>query len=301
MSSTSLTSALIAVSLLSKPLPAAPGKSPAGGWKGSLTVNVTTTQTSYSDSWVGGEVGSVSWVFNLNGRVEKQLKKWVDFRSALKLAFGQTLTQQADSTRSWSRPRKSTDLIDWENVGRFTLQTAIDPYAAFRLETQFLDASFENKKRLFTPVRLTESVGIARKFYENDNDQIVSRLGLAVRQIIKNVVIDSLRLTTDDSLLTDGGFESVTDVNLALNEKMSYTGKLTLYKALLFSEKDEVIGTEFQDDWKAIDINWENIITASLSKVVAVNLYAQFLYDREVSRKGRFKETLAIGFVLKML
>jgi len=282
------------------------GSSSAGGddnpdWKKSLIIDITTTQTSYSDSWVGGEAGSVNWVANLNGSIEKQLKEWFDLKSTLRLSFGQTLTQSTDSTKQWSKPRKSTDLIDWENVGRFTLHKLVDPYAAFRVETQFVDASVDAKKRFFSPIMLTESVGIARKFYGKDKDYITSRLGLGLRQIIKTVIIDSLALTTTDSTLTDGGLESVTDIAITLNKKLSYTGKLTLYKALYFSGKDKVGGTPFEDNWKAVDINWENIVSASLSKIVTVNLYTQLLYDKEVSRKGRFKETLAIGFVFKMI
>lgn len=269
-------------------------------WKKSLMVDITTTQTSYSDSWVGGEAGSVNWVANLNGSAEKQLKEWFNFKSTLKLSFGQTMTQGADSVKHWSKPKKSTDLIDWENVGRFTLQKSVDPFAAFRLESQFLDASVEAKKRFFTPIKLTESVGIARQFYAQEKDEVISRLGLALRQIMKNTIVDE-QLNTEDSTLIDGGIESVTDVTLTFNERLRYTGKLTLYKALFFSEKDEVKGTPYEDDWKAIDVNWENIISASLSKIVTVNLYAQLLYDKEVSRKGRIKETLAIGFVFKML
>jgi len=269
-------------------------------WKKSLMVDITTTQTSYSHSWVGGEAGSVNWVGNLNGSAEKQLKEWFNFKSTLKLSFGQTMTQGADSVKHWSKPKKSTDLIDWENVGRFTLQKLVDPFAAFRLESQFLDASVEAKKRFFTPIKLTESVGIARRFYTREKDQIISRLGLALRQIMKNTIVDE-QLNTEDSTLIDGGIESVTDVTLTLNERLRYTGKLTLYKALYFSNKDEVKGTEFEDDWKAIDVNWENIISASLSKIITVNLYTQLLYDKEVSRKSRIKETLAIGFVFKMI
>jgi len=269
-------------------------------WKKSLMVDITTTQTSYSNSWVGGEAGSVNWVGNLNGSAEKQLRGWFNFKSTLKLSFGQTMTQGADSVKHWSKPKKSTDLIDWENVGRFTLQKSVDPFAAFRLESQFLDASVEAKKRFFTPIKLTESVGIARQFYAQEKDEVISRLGLALRQIMKNTIVDE-QLNTEDSTLIDVGIESVTDVTLTFNERLLYTGKLTLYKALFFSEKDEVKGTPYEDDWKAIDVNWENIISASLSKIVTVNLYAQLLYDKEVSRKGRFKETLAIGFVFKML
>jgi len=270
------------------------------GWKRSLNVDVTTTQTSYSDSWVGGEAGSVNWVGNLNGRAEKQLKERLNFKSTLKLSFGQTLTQDAD-TKDWSKPKKSTDLIDWENVARFTLHSFVDPYAAFRLESQFLDASVAAKKRYFSPIRLTESGGIARKFYERDKDQVVSRLGFALRQTIKSAITDTLTLTVEDSTITDGGLESVTDVVLTLSDRLDYTGKLTLYKALFYSEKDKVKGTPFEDDWKAVDVNWENIIAARLSKIITVNLYTQLAYDKEISKKGRFKETLGIGFVFKLV
>jgi hypothetical protein len=155
------------------------------GWKKSLIVDVTTTQTSYSDSWVGGEVGSVNWVANLNGSAEKQLSKRFDIKSTLKLSFGQTITQRADSTKSWSKPHKSTDLIDWENVGLFTANWFFDPYAAFRVETQFFDGSVEEKRRYLSPLKLTESAGLTRKFYEKEKDVISSRFGLGIRQIIR--------------------------------------------------------------------------------------------------------------------
>jgi hypothetical protein len=276
------------------------GTDTTGAWKKSLVIDITATQASYSDSWAGGEAGNLSWAANLNGSAERQLKARMNLKSALRLSFGQTLTQDAD-TKDWGNLKKSTDLVDWETVSRFTVDFYVDPYAAFRLESQFLDASFDRKKRYFNPLKLTESVGAARRFYEKENDNITSRLGLALRQTLREVVIDSVLLTTEDSTLTDGGLESVTDVVLTLNDKMTYTGKLTLYKALYFSKKDDVKGTPYEDDWKAVDVNWENIIAASLSKIITVNLYTQVLYDKEVSRKGRFKETLAIGFVFKML
>lgn len=270
------------------------------GWRRSLTADVTVTQTSYSDSWVGGEAGSVNWVGNLNGLAERQLKDWFNFKSTLKMSFGQTLTQDAE-TKDWSKPKKSTDLIDWENVGLFTLHKFVDPYVAFRLETQFFDGRNPNKRLYFSPLKLTESAGIARKFYTKDEDFVMSRLGFGIRQIFKTVIIDPVTLATTDSTLTDGGFESVTDVKKTLHENILYTGKLTLYKAFFFSESDAVKGTEYEDYWKAVDVAWENILSASVTKIITVSLYTQLLYDKEISTKGRFKETVAIGFVFKMI
>ncbi len=269
------------------------------GWQKSLVTDFTTTQTAYSDSWVGGEAGSVNWVSNLNGMASNQFAPWFNYRGTLKLSFGQTLTQDAD-TKKWSKPAKSTDLIDFENVGLFTLDQYIDPYVAFRIESQFYDGQNPHKKLYLSPLKLTESGGIARKFYTNKDQLVMSRLGLAIRQTITRSIVDTTTLATARSTATDGGLESVTDATLKLRANLLYTGKLTLYKAFFYSEKDQVKGTPFENDWKAVDVNWENIVTASITKVIAVNLYTQFLYDKQISHKGRVKETVAIGFAYKL-
>jgi hypothetical protein len=270
------------------------------GWKRTLVLEALTTQSAYSDSWVGGEAGSVNYTMNLNGKFERYLSEYFGYRMTIKLSFGQTLTQDAE-TKKWDKPEKSTDLIDWENVGTFSKGWGIDPFVALRLESQFLNASVPEKKRYLTPLTLTESAGGSRRFYEKDEDLVVSRLGFALKETFKNSIIDSATFATKDSTLIDGGIESVTDVYYHFNDKLQVTSKLTLFKALFFSEKDAVKGTEFENDWKAIDVNWENIISGSLSKIVTVQLYTQFLYDKQVSRKGRLKETLGIGLTFKML
>ncbi len=77
--------------------------------------------------------------------------------------------------RDWTKPRKSTDLIDWETVGLFGHEAYIEPYLAFRLESQFVDASVVAKKRYLSPLKLTESGGVARKFFEQDKNHTFSK------------------------------------------------------------------------------------------------------------------------------
>ncbi len=278
-------------------------KTESAGWKKSMIIDITTTQTGYSDSWVGGEAGSVNWVSNLNGSVEKQLSPKFNFKSTLKLSFGQTIIQDAE-TKKWGKPKKSTDLMDFENVGKLTLGGYVDPYVALRIESQFFDGRKSDQKLYLSPMKFTESTGIVRKFYEKDDDFFSSRFGFGLRQIMKTE-IDSMAIvgtyTKLDSTLTDGGIESVTDASFSFDKNLRYTGKLTLYKALFFSKSDEVKGTPYEDHWKAVDINWENIVSAQVTKIITVNLYTQLLYDKEISKKGRFKETIAIGFVFKMI
>ena len=273
------------------------------GWAKSLVTDMTVTQTSYSDSWVGGEAGSVNWVWNLDGTAERPLSPKVNFKSTLRLKFGQTLIQDAE-TKDWAKPKKSTDLIDWENVLRFTLGAAVDPYAAFRLESQFYDGAVPAKKLYLNPVKLTESFGVARVFYKKDKEIFTSRLGLAVRQILKQSVIDTITLETDDSTITDGGFESVTDATLKLAENMQYVGKLSIFKAFFSSESDRETPLGKRDvglHWATPDVNWENTITAAVTKIINVSLYTQLQYDRDIDARGRFKETLAFGFTIRMM
>lgn len=265
----------------------------AEGWEKSLDLDLTATQASYSDNWTGGEVGNFTWVSNANGTFNKQLKKWFLLKNKVKLSFGQTLTQNQD-TKDWSKPIKSSDKIDLEAVGLFTVETFVEPYSSLRFESQFLDASDEANKQYIDPILLTLSGGVARQILKKDKDDILTRLGLAIR-FHRDKMVDSTYS------YDDGGLESNTDIKLVLSDKMSYVGKLVVYKAFFFSKKDDFKGMEEEDYWKAIDINWENQIVASISKYVQVSFYTQLLYDKQISKKGRFKETLSLGLTYKLL
>jgi hypothetical protein len=268
-------------------------------WQKSMDLGLTLTQNSYSDNWTGGEAGNVTWVANANSIFEKQLSRKLNSRNTIALAFGQTHSQNHE-TKKWARPEKTTDLIDMESLARFTLKLWVDPYLAFRFESQFLDASVPRIPRYVNPKKLTESAGISRQFYKTEKDEILSRLGFALRQIVTQDIVDTTLEKTETNSTNDGGVESVTDVKLTMSKKISYISKLSLYKAFFYSKSDELKGTPRENYWKQPDVNWENTLSLSVSKYVTVALYAQLLYDREISAKGRFKETLAIGLTYKL-
>ena len=52
------------------------------GWTKSMIFDLTATQATYSDSWTGGEAGSINWVGNLNGSAEKQMSQKFNFKSS---------------------------------------------------------------------------------------------------------------------------------------------------------------------------------------------------------------------------
>jgi hypothetical protein len=269
------------------------------GWKRHMDLSLTMTQNSYSDSWTGGEAGNISWVANANSGFERQVSEKFNSKTTIKLSFGQTHSQDKES-KDWAKPEKSTDLIDIESLARFTLKLWVDPYVALRFESQFLDASYPQLKRYVNPKKITESGGVARQFYKTEKDEVLSRLGFALRQIITEDIVDTTLGETEISSTNDGGIESVTDVKLTLSDKISYTSKLSLYKALFYSKSDQLKGTPQEDDWKEVDVNWENGVSVSVAKYVTVSLYTQLLYDKQVSKKGRFKETLSLGLTYKM-
>ncbi len=271
----------------------------ADPWSKSLDLNLTVTQNSYSDSWKGGEAGSASWVANASGIFEKQLYPSFRHKSTIKLAFGQTHIQNKDS-KKWAKPQKSTDLIDFENLGLFTLNSFVDPYIALRLETVFLDASVGGINRYFSPAKLTESGGIARVFYKADKNELISRLGFALRQTLTSTIIDTAAAITESKSTQDGGLEMVGDFKQALSATMMITSKLSLYKALFYSKADDFKGTAAENYWKAVDVNLETKISASVAKYVEVSLYLQALYDKEIDLRGRFKQTLALGLTYKL-
>ena len=268
-------------------------------WQKTMVLDITAAQTAYSDSWVGGEAGTFAWVSNLNAKVERRFSQKFNFKSNLRLAFGETTVQDEES-KSWSKPKKSTDLIDWENVATFPLQAFVDPYLALRFESQFLDASVAEKKRYFNPKKFTYSGGIARIFYRKEKDELSSRLGLALRQQIHNDIIDLETLETKNNTDTDGGIESVTDAQFTLSKRVGYIGKLSLYKALFSSISDDAEGTDFEGFWKAVDVNLENTLKVSVSKIMTVIMYNQFHYDKEITKKGRVKQTMGVGLTFTM-
>ncbi len=99
-------------------------------WSKSVDANLILTQNAYSNNWAGTEVGVLSWVFNSNSLFEKQISAKLNNKNTLKLAFGQTTNQVNvnDTLKQWASPVKSTDLIDFESLLRFTLGVLVDPF-----------------------------------------------------------------------------------------------------------------------------------------------------------------------------
>lgn len=268
---------------------------PAGDWGVSSELNATLTQSSYSDNWAGGEAGGVSWALNSGSIAEKQLHERIHTRSTLRLSFGQTHSQDRESKR-WAKPVKSTDLIDLESVLRFTLGGFVDPFAAMRVETQFVDDTEASGSTYLDPVTLSESVGIARALIEGDGREWTARLGGSLRQRLDRDVPSEEPGGQEDETTTDGGIELVTELRMPLADgRVGFVSRLRIFKALFRSESDGSPGESDRAHLSSPDVNWENTLTASVAGHVMVNLDVQLLYDREIDLRPRLKEVLSLG------
>ena len=271
------------------------------GWQVESDVNLTLTQNAYSDNWDGGETGALSWALNSNTIAESQLTDLWNNKNTLKLAFGQTHNQNRE-TKKWAEPATTTDLIDFESVLRMTHGWAVDPFASGRLESRFLDTSDPAKKRMFNPMLLTESVGVARVFIKEEHRELSTRLGGAVRQHIDRDALPAGATERETVSTDDGGIEFVAQYRGPLADgAMTLTSDLTVYKALYYSESDALEGLPGADKWKSPDVNWENTLSAGITDYLVVNLFLQLLYDEEIDEDLRFKETLSLGFTFKLL
>jgi hypothetical protein len=255
-------------------------------WEKSGTISLNVNQNSYSDNWVGDEISNFNWALNLNATFQKQLSNSIHNKNTVKLAFGQTHNQQRNDAgeKYWEKPSKSTDLIDLESMFRFTMGWFADPFAAVRFESQFLDSGYDESK-MINPINLTESIGLARQLIKEDKRELTTRLGAAFKQFQDSRI---------DGMIdaTDGGLEFVTEFFTPLmNDMVQFNSKLYLYQALFYSEED----SDPDDNWKAMDMNWENILSAKLIGLVNINFYMQLLYDKQFVDEFRIKQTLGLG------
>jgi hypothetical protein len=306
-----------------------------GKWYPSIEAGLTFTQSAYSDNWSGSDTGSLTWAAFTNSTFEKQVSPSFNWWNSAKLAFGQTHSQSREpgGDLSWDEPDKSTDQIDVETLGRFTLGRWADPYFGLRMESQFQDLSDPfGRDVLFNPVRLRESVGLSRQWIDTERRWIVSRFGLAARQNFRNM-FTSPPPSEETSLevTSDGGIEFVTDARVKiLEDKVAWTSRLGFYQPFISSVKNDFedlsaaqiaaagLDSDIADYATEVDIEFENIFTTQITKIVSVNLYLRWVYDKyensvkplvddagnltnpegvgaAVRKGGQFKQTLGLG------
>ncbi len=273
-------------------------------WNLKADISLMMNQNYYSDNWAGEEMGSISWVSNVNMLAEKQLNPKIHNKNTLKLAFGQTHNQYIEEEtgdKKWASPDKSTDLIDFETIIRFTLGAFVDPYVSGKIESQFLDQSIEEETKPLNPNVIIESFGMSKIFTKTERKEFSMRLGGSFRQYLNH--------HEDIYNTNDGGLEFIADYKTPISDdNITFSSIFNVYKALYHSESEDLEDTEYEDDWKTPRINWKNTLIVNLSKLISMNLYFEMIYNEtDYDNDGKsideiqYKQTLSLGINYKIL
>lgn len=268
-------------------------------WKVKGDVNLTLSQTAYSNNWAGTELGSITWVASSNLSAEKQLTPILLSINTLKLGYGQTNQQKerlligGDVESYWAKPVKSTDKIDAESLLKMTMKSFVNPFIGARMESQFIDQREAGHTKLINPMKFTESAGVTRNFIEKEHELLTARFGAAFRQNVdRDVLTVPIPETRETQTTIDGGVEFVSEYKHAFPaSNITYNTKLQIYQAMFNSKSDDLA----TDDWKAPDLNWEHNLGIKLYKAINLNLYLQLLYEKEQISEIQYKETLGLG------
>ena len=266
---------------------------PAQTWKLDSNMTMTLSQSAFSDNWAGTELSNITWVANSTTTAEKQLADWLLNKNTLKLAFGQTHNQKTDEVskdKYWESPEKTTDKIDLESMLRFTTHTWAEPFLAGRFESQFLDLS-QPETRIVNPMLFTETAGVIRSFIDEEHQLLTVRLGGAVREAVNRDVI--VGTTKETQTTIDGGAEMVSEYTrkVEMPLEMDIRSRLQLYQALFNSKSDDLPN----DNWKSLDMVWENIVSTKLFGMVSANLIFELRYDKEQVSELQWKEMIGLG------
>jgi hypothetical protein len=304
-----------------------------GKWYPTLEMGLNLNQASYSKNWKGGEEGSLSWSAYLNGSAEKQVSTSLNWLNTLKLLYGQTRTQERDDNdeRYWGDTDKTADLIEFESLARITKGWAVDPYLSFRFESYFQDVTDPFGRKLwFNPMTFKESIGIAHKFLDMEQHQLLTRAGFTARESYRQAFTMDTGEDTYSETAWDVGAELIVDYMKVFDDRLTYTSRLSVYQPFTWSKNDVFdelgadslmaagISTDITDYATTVDIDWQNTFTTRVTKFISFNFYIELLYDKydntvvpvvddsgslqnpdmvreSIRKKGQFKQTFGVG------
>lgn len=252
-------------------------------WEIGVESDLSATVIDFSDEWEKKNSGSFNWMLKTGITVEKKMSDWSENRFTLNVSFGQT---RVYLDTGWTEFRKSSDLIELEDIVRFTHDFFMDTYVAINLESQFIDDRDSSYRYFFNPWKGRVSAGISAVPLETDKMKFTIRIGAAERYS------GGRNTYAGDSGIRDSGLESVTDFSAALSDSFFlYNGRLSLFQTLIQSGVDP----DFLESGKKPDIKMENDLRARFGKFMRAGVEVNLIYDRNLSADLQYKQIYTLG------
>lgn len=258
--------------------PAAPPPPPVYGWKHSLVAGLTLTQVAFTD-WAQGGENALAYTVTADGKSEDD-EEGSNWTTIYKFVFGQARLGDQGL-------KKTDDIIDVGTVYTVKLNTLINPYASATFKSQFAKGyKFDNAgnelevSKFLDPAFLTQTAG----FGYQPSKEFKTRLGAGLREVITdqfNQYADDPATPEIEKTSVDGGLESVSNLELQLDDNILLTSQLELFDP--FKHLDEVI------------VRNTTTLTGKVNKYITSILSLQLINEKKISPRTQIKESISLG------
>lgn len=252
-------------------------------WNPSLLASLNLSQIAFQD-WTKGGESAFSFTIGADWVMNYKASNWT-FKNQLKGEWGQSKT-------GYDIKKITVNNVFNETVYFYDPGWLFVPYISNLIRTPITDGydySEPEKVQIvafFDPGYVTQSIGFAY-----DKSEIIkTRLGLAFEESFADKFAAQY---TDDDETTDlekfkfeTGIESMTDLNLKLDDNVVYKSKLRLFS-----------GFDRMTVW---DVAWDNTFTAEVNKWLNVNLSFILIYKASESLRTQMQEALQVGIVYNL-
>jgi len=260
-------------------------------WRYSLKSGLNFSQTSFSDNWAGGGVGSVAIGSFFYGTALYKKDK-ITWRNEIQMLYG-IINQENQDTR------KTTDRLFLDSKLGYSLSKKWNYYASLSFLSQFApgyqfnDDNSRNKISDFlSPAFITSSWGLEY----TPNDWFWLRMGpFSPRVTI--VTDDSLFVNIPENYGVPIGeniryewlaFQLTAEIDKNLGENLNIKSRYNLfanYEEFTFNKFDHFV---------------ELIVTSQVTKFIDVSLAINLIYDEDQDDDIQLSQLLGIGLLYKM-
>ncbi len=242
-----------------------------------LITGLNISQINY-ENWVAGGEDALSWVASIDAKFEIKHKK-MRYHFATNMEYGQVKQDKEP-------PKVAQNKLNVETVITYLKGSFVNPFFSVKLNspiTRSYDYSKtpkQPKADFLDPLVLQQSMGMGF----NPIKELKTRFGIALKETRTHQFTfysDDPKTPEVERLKVETGIDHTTEFNKTFNENLKLYSKLELFSS--FEHLD------------VVDVRWRNTLQAKLTKMIAVNVKAHYLYDKDVSLKGQFMHSITIG------
>jgi hypothetical protein len=249
----------------------------AEGWSKELVGTFGLTQNHY-ENWAQEGENSLAWQIQVSGQLIKMGKTY-NWTNNGYFALGKARIGKLSS-------RKTLDEIRAESIYAYLIGKKVNPYISIYGQTQTLksfrytDSTKYEISSFMDPGYFAQGLGgkwtIHKKF--------ISRLGFAFKETYTDAhsipFADNPKTSKIEKIKWEQGLEWITDAKFTLMKNLLLDSRLNIFSNFKGTEE--------------IDVRWDNVIIGKMNTYFSSRLEFRFLYDKDLSNKVQWNESLSM-------